>query len=93
MGVFLAGLASAAAIFFLLLKMDIRKMLWIDVLIDIATTGLLIWMFSGTFSGMFAACVAGVLFSMALFFVKKAIGYKRLTRRGWVDVPPSWRFS
>jgi len=87
------GLISVAAIMFLLLKMNIRKWLWIDVILDIGVTVLFISMFAGTFSGMVAAVMAGTIFSVILFVLKKVLGYQRFTLRGWKSVKPSWSLS
>ncbi len=85
---FVAGLCSAAAIIFLLLKFNMRRVLCFDILVDCAATAFLIIIFAGSFAGMMAAVIGGAIISITLFFVKRAIGHDRLTRRGWVHVPP-----
>ena len=91
MEILLAGLISVLAILFLLLKIDIRKVLAFDIWVDIGVTALLVTLFAGTFSGMFAACVAGAGFSIILYVLKHTIGYKRLTFHGWETVTPKWQ--
>ena len=88
MGMIFAGLISAMAFLFLLLKLDIKKVLAFDVWIDLGVTAALAMLFYGTFSGMFAAAVGGAFFSIVLYVIKKTIGYKKLTWRGWQEVPP-----
>ena len=73
----IAGVFSALAILFLLAKFDFKKVLWLDIPIDIISTCLLIIMFAGTFAGMMAAVIGGCLISMTLYLSKKAMGYKK----------------
>lgn len=74
----LTGTVSAAAMIFLLLKLDLQKVCGYDFFIDVGFTGLLAWMFSGTYAGMMAAIIGGAIVSIFLFFTKKINGYKRL---------------
>jgi amino acid permease len=90
-----AGLASALAILFLLAKFDFKKVLWLDIPIDIMSTILLVAMFAGTFAGMMAAVIGGCLISIVLFLYKRTVGYRkpRWKKYGyeWVDVTPRSR--
>ena len=83
-----AGLCSAAAIIFLLLKFNMRRVLCFDILVDCAATAFLIIIFAGSFAGMMSAVIGGAIISITLFFAKRFLGYDKLTRRGWVHVPP-----
>lgn len=71
------GAISAVGILFLLFKLDIRKVLYFDLVTDITATVALIIMFAGTFSGMLSAMTGGAIISVVLFFLKKTIGYKK----------------
>ena len=73
----IAGIFSALAILFLLAKFDFKKVLWLDIPIDIASTILLVAMFAGTFAGMMAAVIGGCIISATLFAFKKVFGYKK----------------
>lgn len=73
----IAGVFSALAILFLLAKFDMKKVLWLDIPIDIASTILLVVMFAGTFAGMMAAVIGGCIISATLFGMKKVVGYKK----------------
>ena len=88
----LAGVFSALAILFLLAKFDFKKVLWLDIPIDIASTVLLVAMFAGTFAGMMAGILGGAIISIVLFILKRTIGYEKPKREGfkvrWVNVPP-----
>lgn len=85
-----AGIVSAMAILFLLAKFDFKKVLWLDVPIDIISTVLLIIMFAGTFAGMMAAVIGGCIISITLYAMKKLKGYKKPMRNKfkyeWVEV-------
>ena len=88
----IAGIFSALAILFLLAKFDFKKVLWLDIPIDIASTVLLVAMFAGTFAGMMAGVIGGAIISIVLFILKKTIGYEKPVRKGfkvhWEYVPP-----
>jgi hypothetical protein len=78
MEMLIAGTVSALGMIFLILKLDLQKVCGYDFFIDVGFTFLLAWMFSGTYSGMMAAIIGGVIVSVFLFTVKKVNGYKRL---------------
>lgn len=87
-----AGLISLAAALILLIKLPrhwVRRLLWLDLYIDILVTMGFLYALSGTYSGMMAAMVAGLSFSIVLFITKKFIGYERLAiingRLRWVS--------
>lgn len=88
----IAGVFSALAILFLLAKFDFKKVLWLDIPIDIASTALLVAMFAGTFAGMMAAVIGGCIISATLYSVKKLKGYKKPMRKRfgyeWQEVKP-----
>jgi len=88
----IAGLFSAAGIFFLLATMNFNRVLWLDVPLAIAATALLVILFFGTFAGMLAAAIGGSIMSMVLYISKKVVGYQKPKwnkyRFVWVDVPP-----
>jgi len=69
----IAGLLSAMGLLVLLFKFGIRRILAYDIAIDIAATGLLMYLFAGTYSGMFAAMVGGLVISVTLFVMKKSM--------------------
>ena len=87
----IAGIFSALAILFLLAKFDFKKVLWLDIPIDIASTVLLVAMFAGTFAGMMAAVIGGCVISLTLLTAKRLIGYKKPKwfkyKYQWVEMP------
>jgi len=72
--------------------MNIKRVLWLDVPIDIASTALLVILFFGTFAGMMAAAIGGAIISVALFIIKKTIGHEKPRwdkyKFVWEHVPP-----
>lgn len=91
------GLIALAAALVLMLKLPthwIRRMLWLDIYVDVAVTAGFIAMLHGTYSGMMAAAVAGLAFSLVLWITKQFIGYEKLTwnhtkrRPQWTLVKP-----
>lgn len=79
MEMLIAGILSACGAIFLLLKLDLQKVCGYDLYVDVGFTGLLAWMLSGTYSGMMAAIIGGIILSVFLAFAKKINGYKKLT--------------
>lgn len=81
------GIIAALAMVFLLLKTNLRRILGYDLAIDTSFTGLLAWMFAGTFSGMFAALIGGAIVSIFLYVSKIFIGAERYNfrKRQWIQ--------
>lgn len=77
--IFAAGVISALAIYVLFIKVGIRRVCGYDVAADILATLLLMVMFAGTYTGMIAAVIAGLLLSVMLLATKRLLGYERLT--------------
>lgn len=77
-----AGIVSAIAFYIVFWKIDIRKICGYEVAVDIASTILLMLMFAGTYTGMIAAVIAGLLLSVMLMITKWFVGYERLVRTG-----------
>ena len=77
---------------FLLLKFDIKKVLYFDVLIDATSSVFLMAVFFGSFAGMMAAVIGGALISITLWFMKRTIGYCKPVRHRfwfrWQEVKP-----
>ena len=74
-----AGLISALGILFLIFKFGIRRVISYDIPIDIAVTALLIYAFAGTYSGMFAAMIGGLIVSVTLFVMKRTMYREELS--------------
>lgn len=73
-----AGLISLIAVLIILLKFPrglLRKILWLDVPIDIAVTAMFVALFAGTYSGMMTAAIAGLIFSLSMWGLKCLVGY------------------
>lgn len=86
-----AGLIAVATAVVLIFKLPgslIRRILWLDVAIDIVVTIGFTFMLAGTYSGMMTALVAGLAFSIVLAIAKAFIGYEKLTVDGWQRVEP-----
>ena len=69
----IAGLLSALGLLFLIFKFGVRRIISYDIPIDIAITSFLVYAFAGTFSGMLAAMIGGLIVSVALFAMKKTM--------------------
>jgi hypothetical protein len=94
----LAGIISALGLLFLLFKFGIRRVISFDIPIDITFTALLMFLFAGTFGGMMAAMIGGLIISVTLFVMKltmtreelvwtktKKFPYKKLR---WMEIDP-----
>ena len=73
-----AGILSALGLLFLIFKFGIRRIITYDIPIDIAVTGLLMYMFAGTYSGMIAAMVGGLIVSIVLYIMKRTMRREEL---------------
>jgi hypothetical protein len=69
----LAGLLSALGLLFLIFKFGIRRIIAYDIPIDITVTAFLMYAFAGTYSGMIAAMVGGLIISITLFIMKRTM--------------------
>lgn len=69
----LAGFLSALGLLFLIFKFGVRRIITYDIPIDIAVTGFLMYVFAGTYSGMLAAMIGGLIVSITLFIMKRTM--------------------
>ena len=69
----LIGILSAFGLLLLLLKVGGRKVIGADIFADIAITITLMICFYGTYSGMVAAMLGGLIASIVLFIMKKTM--------------------
>jgi len=74
----LAGVLSALGLLFLIFKFGIRRVITYDIPIDIAVTGGLVYAFRGTYSGMIAAMVGGLIVSIVLYTMKRTMRREEL---------------
>jgi len=75
----LAGFLSALGLLFLIFKFGIRRVITYDIPIDIAVTGFLMYAFAGTYSGMLAAMIGGLIVSVTLFVMKRTMNREKLS--------------
>jgi hypothetical protein len=68
-----AGLLSAAGLLFLIFKFGVHRVIAYDIPIDITVTAFLVYAFAGTYSGMLAAMVGGLIVSITLFVMKRTM--------------------
>lgn len=68
---------TALAVYVVLLKIGIRKVLAYEVTVDIIVTVALLVLFSGTLTGIVAATFAGLLFSIIMYVSKLILGYEK----------------
>ena len=103
----LVGILSAFGLLLLLLKFGGRKVIGADIFVDIAITITLMVCFYGTFSGMAAAMLGGLVASIVLFIMKKTMVHEVLSVKRkkykiwkynsshptikWEEVQPDWR--
>jgi hypothetical protein len=87
----ISGLVASLAMLFLLVKLDLRKCLGYDTVIDISVTVFLTYLFTGTYAGMSAAMIAGLILSVQLIILKRLIGAERLDlKKSWHAKAPVW---
>ena len=69
----IAGITAAAGLLFLILKLGPKRVISYDIPIDIAITSFLMYILAGTYSGMMAALIGGLIVSVVLFAMKKTM--------------------
>tara|TARA_R100000781_G_scaffold113923_1_gene83490 strand:+ start:1252 stop:1575 length:324 start_codon:yes stop_codon:yes gene_type:complete len=103
----LVGIGSALGLLLLALKLGGKKTIGMDILFDVLITGVLILSFMGTFSGMAAAMIGGLVVTVILFVMKKTMVHEKLTVKKtpikvykrvlnvpgvhWEEVQPDWK--
>jgi presenilin-like A22 family membrane protease len=88
-----AGLLSAAGLLFLIFKFGVRRIISYDIPIDIAVTSFLIYAFAGTYSGMLAAMVGGLVVSVTLYVMKRSMRREELKFVKTTEFPyRAWRW-
>jgi hypothetical protein len=101
MSILIGGLMVCGALAFLAAKFGtgfIRKLLGYDILVDVAVTLALMWIFAvtGTISGLMTGIFCGFIISVVLFFGKKLFTHSKYMKVGgkyrWVNVPGDWAF-
>lgn len=73
-----AGIIAAAGLLFLVFKLGIRRVISYDLAFDIAITAVLMVSLAGTFSGMMAALLGGLIVSVTLYIMKRTMVREQL---------------
>jgi len=73
-----AGLLSALGLLFLIFKFGVRRIIAYDIPIDITVTAFFMYAFAGTYSGMIAAMVGGLIVSITLYVMKRTMRREEL---------------
>jgi len=73
-----AALLTAIGIIWILSRMNLKRVAGYALAWDVGLTGLLTWLFIGTYAGMVTGMAAGVIISVFLTGVKKTAGAERL---------------
>lgn len=67
------GIATTIGIVFLMIKAGFREVIRYDLYIDLAVTIMLIWVFSGSTTGIVTGAFTGALLSVVLYTLKKIV--------------------
>lgn len=96
LALFISGLAVVATTLLTLARFNLRRWLGYAGFVDVAFTLVLLWLFSGTFSGVVAAAFSGITMSVMLQVLRKVLGCERmcLTRVSWRKgfIRVGWRY-
>ena len=88
-----AAVLTAIGIIWIMSRFNLRRVAGYATFWDIATTGLLSYIFIGTYAGMVTGMAAGVLVSAFLTVVGRTAGRERLKlvrREGDIIAKPEW---
>lgn len=91
------GFLSAITVLIVMSRLGLKKFMGYPALMDAGVTVLLAWFMYGTYTGMVAAIVGGLVFSGLVTIIRKFYGYSKLKRVGfklrWVEHPAqyNWR--
>lgn len=94
---FEAAFGTAFCFLIVMFRFGIRKIAGYATVFDVTVTGLLMWLFSGTYAGMMTGVIAGGLISIFLNSVRRTTGVERVklhkregerfARPRWVHIP------
>lgn len=92
------SLGTALALFVLMIKIGLKKVLGYDIYVDLICTFFLMYLFRDSVTGLIVAVMGGLALSVMLMFCKAMIGYSRFEEipgteeEDWVDYPPIWKW-
>lgn len=84
------GIVTTILFLIVLARMDIRKFMGYPAALDAVVTVSMAWLLHGSVTGLVAAAIGGLLFSVLITVIRNMYGYKRLTRKGWVTYEGRW---
>lgn len=88
-----SALITAIGLIWLMSWLNLRRIAGYGFLVDAALTGLLMYLFHGTYAGMVTGMFAGVFVSLFIRGVKRVMGYERLElarKQGEKVAKPRW---
>jgi len=89
-----AGLITAIGVIWILSRMNLKRVAGYALFWDVVITGLLVFVFIGTYAGMMTGAFAAVIVSVFLTGVKKTLGAERMTlQRSPDDALPRVRWK
>lgn len=83
MFIIFSGILSAVAITVVMMRIDMKKFAGYPAICDMAVTLGLTFLLYGTWSGIVAAIIGGLTFSVMLTVYRYLFGYSRFTIKGW----------
>ena len=93
----LAGILGAAGMLALAVKLGIRRIIHYDIFFDIVITSILMYSLAGTYAGMMAALIGGLLVTIVLFGLKMTMDREKLQfntsfkppfiHANWITIP------
>ena len=88
------GILSAFVVLIVCWRLGIKKFMGYPAFMDAFVTVALAWLLHGSYVGMVAAIIGGLVFSGMITVIRKAYGYSRLERKGlrivWVEYEGTW---
>lgn len=77
------GVLSAFVVLIVVARCGLKKAMGYPAAMDVSVTVALAWLLHGSYVGMVAAIIGGLVFSCIITVVRKIHGYAKIERVGW----------
>lgn len=87
-----AALAMTLTALLMFARINLLRFLGYASAVDVVFSVAMLAMFASTFSGVVASALAGLFMTASLSFLRKVVGYEKLSWNKWYKLP-SWEYT